>query len=849
MRSSILLALFASACSVSATTSQPRRSYETHDYYALHLDSQTSPSELAQHLGLQHEGPLGPLDDHHVFSAPKHNNDIIEDSIQELKRRRRRKRDATSEPHILDGVLLNQKQVLRKRLVKRSIIPPLEKRAAQNEQAVAVRAQVAKSLSIVDPIFNDQWHVYNTVEVGHDLNVTGVWEMGITGKNATVCIIDDGLDMDSLDLKPNYFAKGSYDFNDQVAEPKPRLSDDQHGTRCAGEVAAAKNDVCGVGLAYDSRISGVRILSKPITDIDEAESIIYAYNDNDIFSCSWGPPDDGRTMDAPGILIKRAMLKGVQEGRHGKGLIYVFAAGNGAGYDDNCNFDGYTNSILSITVGAIDKTDAHPYYSEACSAILTVTYSSGAGEAIHTTDVGVNKCSTVHGGTSAAGPLAAGVYALALSARPELTWRDMQWITVMTSVPFYNEEKESDWQTTGAGRKYSHQHGYGKLNAYAVVEAAKTWTLVKPQAWYVTPWIHVKHEIPQGDQGLHSTFTITKQMMENSNLERVEHVTVTMNVEHTRRGDLSVELRSPTGLVSHLSTARKSDEAAEGYVDWTFMSVVHFGETGEGEWTIIVKDTIENDHSGNFTDWKLQLYGESLDPRRATLLPMPEENDDVDHDVIATTGLVSTASIALPTSTADLGDPATHPTRPAISKPPGEAVPTSNPLTAVPTGTVPFEAPITATPTSTSAPSADTDTDKDESGQDNFLPSLFPTFGVSKRTQIWIYGALAIILIFVSGLLTYFFVQRRKRLRNAGRDDYEFEMLDDQEEEQGLTSGVRGAGVGGKKKSRRAGELYDAFAGESDEEFFSEDEEEAGRPYRDEDEEEWREKDGEHSDT
>lgn len=30
-----------------------------------------------------------------------------------------------------------------------------------------------------------------------------------------------------------------------------------HGTRCAGEVAAARdNGVCGVGVAYDSKIAG-----------------------------------------------------------------------------------------------------------------------------------------------------------------------------------------------------------------------------------------------------------------------------------------------------------------------------------------------------------------------------------------------------------------------------------------------------------------------------------------------------------------------------------------------------------------------------------------------------------------
>jgi kexin len=87
-------------------------------------------------------------------------------------------------------------------------------------------------------------------------------------------------------------------------------------------------------------------------------------------------------MEAPDVVIRRAMLKAIQEGRGGLGSIYVFASGNGAGAGDNCNFDGYTNSIYSITVGAVDRTGQHPYYSEECSAQLVVTYSSGSGDAI-----------------------------------------------------------------------------------------------------------------------------------------------------------------------------------------------------------------------------------------------------------------------------------------------------------------------------------------------------------------------------------------------------------------------------------------------------------------------------------
>lgn len=59
-------------------------------------------------------------------------------------------------------------------------------------------------------------------------------------------------------------------------------------------------------------------------------------------------------MDAPGLLIEKAMLNGIQNGRGGKGSVFVFASGNGGSHGDQCNFDGYTNSIYSVTVASID---------------------------------------------------------------------------------------------------------------------------------------------------------------------------------------------------------------------------------------------------------------------------------------------------------------------------------------------------------------------------------------------------------------------------------------------------------------------------------------------------------------
>jgi kexin len=564
-----------SSIAASSAYANPRN-FESHDYFALHLDPIASPHEMARSIGAQLEGPIGQLPDHYTFSTPIERSRGIEAELRNL-RRRRRKRGVEDGA----GVLWYQKQRLRPRLVKR--IPPLPATrqappplATPQPDPLAVEAldDIATVLQIQDPIFKEQWHILNTVQVGHDLNVTGVWLQGITGNGSITSVIDDGLDMYSDDLKDNYFAAGSYDYNDPGPEPRPRLFDDKHGTRCAGEIAAGRNNACGVGMAYDGKVSGIRILSKVISDEDEAAAINYGYQDNQIYSCSWGPPDDGQTMDAPSVLIQRAMVNGVQHGRGGLGSVFVFAAGNGAAADDNCNFDGYTNSIYSITVGAIDRNGNHPYYSEPCSAQLVVTYSSGATDAIHTTDVGTDKCYSGHGGTSAAGPLVAGTVALALGFRPKLTWRDMQYLCIDAAIPVHLDD--GDWQDTKIGKKFSHVYGYGKIDTWRLIEAAKTFESVKAQAWYHSPWLSVQHDIPQGDRGLASYFEVTQEMLTKANVETLEHVTVTMNVNHTRRGDLSVELRSPEGLVSYLSTPRRNDAARTGYSDWTFMSVVHW---------------------------------------------------------------------------------------------------------------------------------------------------------------------------------------------------------------------------------------------------------------------------------
>jgi hypothetical protein len=51
------------------------------------------------------------------------------------------------------------------------------------------------------------------------------------------------------------------------------------------------------------------------------------------------------------FFFQKALELGTSYGRYGYGSIFVFASGNGGLVNDNCNFDGYANSIYTLTVG------------------------------------------------------------------------------------------------------------------------------------------------------------------------------------------------------------------------------------------------------------------------------------------------------------------------------------------------------------------------------------------------------------------------------------------------------------------------------------------------------------------
>ncbi|GBP27088.1 hypothetical protein EVAR_16757_1 [Eumeta japonica] len=400
----------------------------------------------------------------------------------------------------------------------------------------------------------------------------------------------------------------SYDVNSHDSDPQPRydmIDSNRHGTRCAGEVAAtANNSLCAVGVAFGARVGGVRMLDGDVTDAVEARSLSLNPQHVDIYSASWGPDDDGKTVDGPGEMATRAFIEGVTKGRNGKGSIFVWASGNGGREHDNCNCDGYTNSIWTLSISSATERGEVPWYSEMCSSTLAATYSSGAinEKQVVTTDLH-HACTAGHTGTSASAPLAAGICALALQANRDLTWRDMQHIVVRTARP-ERLSSGGEWRTNGVGRNVSHSFGYGLLDAAGMVRLARAWRTVPPQRRCELAAPRPQRAVPP-----RSTVTLQLDVVACPGVNYLEHVQARVSLSATRRGDLRVALVSPAGTRVTLLAPRPHDSSRAGFSSWPFMSVHMWGESPLGVWQLEVYN--EGRYMGRATlqDWSLILYG------------------------------------------------------------------------------------------------------------------------------------------------------------------------------------------------------------------------------------------------
>lgn len=338
------------------------------------------------------------------------------------------------------------------------------------------------------------------------------------------------------------------------------------------------------------------------------------------------------------IYYFRAFIYGVTSGRRGKGSIFVWASGNGGRHTDSCNCDGYTNSIFTLSISSATQGGFKPWYLEECSSTLATTYSSGTpghDKSVATVDMDGRLrpdhiCTVEHTGTSASAPLAAGICALALEANPELTWRDMQYLVVMTSRP-QPLEKEGGWVVNGVNRKVSHKFGYGLMDASEMVGLAEQWVSVPPQ--------HIcKSQEINEDKQIQPSFSYTLSVHMDVNgcsgtvneVRYLEHVQCKISLRFFPRGNLKIKLTSPMGTTSTLLFERPRDVVSSNFDDWPFLSVHYWGERVEGRWTleIINSGNRHVNQPGILKKWQLIFYGTSIDPvrlrsNRPSSIPQP----------------------------------------------------------------------------------------------------------------------------------------------------------------------------------------------------------------------------------
>lgn len=381
-----------------------------------------------------------------------------------------------------------------------------------------------------DPLYGDQWHL---AKLG---DMETIWK-DFTGAGVHVGIVDSGVQYSHPDLAANYDASLELDIGGKHYDGDYRPESGGHGTSVAGLIAAARNGIGGVGVAYDASITGINIFD-PYSGGKLDPGIFVNADDRtlfydamrmtdrfDVVNHSWGMTvpaygsDFSRSVAGTDAYnLTQALTSAVDSGRGGLGTIQVFAAGNNS--LDAAGESTHTDRHF-INVGAYRELDglASNYSSRGDSLLISAPSNDFAiigGTGIVTTDLrgrdgynysddpgGARNYTDQFGGTSAATPIASGVVTLMLDANDQLGWRDVQNILANSAklpiawdnhtrylsyeddfgggVARMNEDYfrvvgESNTSWNGGGLHYSSDYGYGAVDAYAAVRMAEVWS-------------------------------------------------------------------------------------------------------------------------------------------------------------------------------------------------------------------------------------------------------------------------------------------------------------------------------------------------------------------------------------
>ncbi len=459
-----------------------------------------------------------------------------------------------------------------------------------------------------DTLFARQWHLENRggfgLTAGADVRAPDAWELTRGDRSIRICVMDDGVQTDHPDFASAGKIVAPHDFGQNDSNPNPVFSGDNHGTACAGVAVADENGSGTVGIAPGCALMPYR-MSTMISDATIKELFDRARFDGaDVISCSWGVNTAFFTLSTQ---MKKSIKRAATEGRGGRGCVIVFASGNENSLvnDPPRTRSGFAIHEDVIAVNASNSHDQRSHYSNFGPETWVCAPSSGlGGQRIVTTDrtggAGYQSggYTTVEGfgGTSSACPLVAGICGLMLSVNPNLTAEEVKDILRTTSDKI--DRANGDYNEDG----HSNTYGYGRVNALRAVREARDRfepTMVRKVAYEAAPGLAIPDFPAAG----------VSDSIQVDDTATVLSVEVSLDIEHTYRGDLIVALVGPSGSVVTLHNRGGTFEddlvATFSAADVPALNTLT-AQSARGAWTLRVSDHAHRD-TGTLKSWKLML--------------------------------------------------------------------------------------------------------------------------------------------------------------------------------------------------------------------------------------------------
>ena len=332
------------------------------------------------------------------------------------------------------------------------------------------------------------------------VNAERVWELGYTGEDILIAMIDTGVRLSHEDLQGRFWDGGDeypnhgYDFADHDDDPTDQNG---HGTHVAGILCGMGSSGTQTGVAPNAKIMVLKVFGAG-QQTDETilvEAMQFAVEHGaDLLNMSLGWPD-------PSVGVK-LLYRQACENTLAAGIVAAVCAGNIRGFqymipvprniyspgdcpppylhEDQMVNPGGVSCVISV--GAVNYDDQitafssegpsfwtdvelyndYPYTPDSPTEIGLIRPDLCApGLNIISLDFNTDNGYCSMDGTSMATPCVAGTIALMLSKNPELTPAQIDEILERTAVHF-SEHKNNDY-------------GSGRLDALAAIQAVPDW--------------------------------------------------------------------------------------------------------------------------------------------------------------------------------------------------------------------------------------------------------------------------------------------------------------------------------------------------------------------------------------